>query len=442
MKISSFQEAIRYLDSFVPPTSSWGEPSFAHKRGIYLMELLGNPQNKLKVIHIAGTSGKGSTAYMTSAALSSQGYKVGLTVSPHILHLLERIQIANHMISEELFCAYLQEIVPSLEKMKQSEYGQPTFFEIMVALAYHIFYKVKVDVAVIETGLGGRWDATNTVIREDKIAVLTRIGFDHMEYLGNTLTSIATEKSKIIHRKNHVITIAQEQEVMDVFQKEADANQSQFTVISQDKYKLKSISEGHIHLRYSCNNNSLEDISISLNGSYQAENAALALTASLTFIEQIGDTINNVRLQNSLSDITIPGRMEQIEWNNQQYILDGAHNPQKMHAFVHSLIRIFPDKKFIFVISLKKGKEYDAILKEVVPYAEKIVITEFKNDTQGWKTESEKAEVLSKIIEDLGFHDIIIEKNAKKAIHQVSQYTPVVITGSFYLLGEVEQLLY
>src|SRR3989338_6283171 len=166
MEIKSFYDAENYLMSFIPPTNNWGEPSMAHKRTKHFMKLLGDPQNYLKVIHIAGTSGKGSTAYITSALLHSQGFRVGIGISPHIHHIRERIQINNTALSKDLFCKYLEEITPFIEEMKKSEYGPVKYFEIIVALSYYTFLKEKMDVVVMEVGLGGEFDATNTVTSE------------------------------------------------------------------------------------------------------------------------------------------------------------------------------------------------------------------------------------------------------------------------------------
>lgn len=444
MKITSFTQAETYLNQFVTKTNKWGEPSFAHKRTQYFMKLLGNPQNKLKVIHIAGTSGKGSTAYITSTLLSSQNVKVGMGISPHIHHILERIQINTKPISEELFVTYINEIIPFIEETKNSEYGQVTYFEIIVGLSYYIFLKEQVDVVVMETGLGGQYDATNTVTSENKIAVITRIGYDHTEFLGETLPEIAYAKAKIIQKHNIVLKLDQESEVMEVFEKEATEQGTHVISIQPEQIisaRTSSLLGLHFDVHYK--DFSMEDLSVPLIAEYQFENISMSFATFAEFMWREKKEINERSLKKSLHSTKIPGRMELLQYKNREFILDSAHNPQKMEAFMKSLSHIFREERFTFLLSFKKGKDYEHILQYILPYAENIIITSFDNTNQGMgQLYSEDPQVIADILKNMnyGYVEVVpeLEKALKKAIESKQL---LVITGSLYLSGEIYPLL-
>ncbi|HLL61269.1 MAG TPA: Mur ligase family protein [Candidatus Nitrosocosmicus sp.] len=233
MKIENLKQAQEYLNQYIPQGSFKFPGDVGIKRTKYLLNLIDNPQNKIKVIHIAGTSGKGSTAYYTSHILQCLGFKTGLHVSPHLVDVRERFQINNQLINERDFCNYLQEIIPMIEKVSEADLGRITFFEVTVALVYYIFWKEHVDYAVVETGLGGLYDATNVVDSENKLAVITKIGFDHTEILGDTLYKIAAQKAGIIQKRNTVITIWQDEEAMKVIEEEVQKKNGKLYIVSQ-----------------------------------------------------------------------------------------------------------------------------------------------------------------------------------------------------------------
>lgn len=193
MSINNFKQAEEFLASHIPKTTSTIFPGeVGLNRAKDFLHLLGDPQEKLKIIHVAGTSGKGSTCYLISSLLESQGFKVGLHQSPHLTDVTERFQINNQNISKEDFVDYLNKIIPAIEKIKHI-----TYFEILVGLAFYIFNDKKVDYAVMETGLGGWYDGTNVVSRPDKLSVITKIGLDHTAILGETIEKIALQKAMI-----------------------------------------------------------------------------------------------------------------------------------------------------------------------------------------------------------------------------------------------------
>jgi dihydrofolate synthase/folylpolyglutamate synthase len=444
MEIKTFYDAENYLMSFIPPTNKWGEPSMAYKRTKHFMKLLGDPQNKLIVIHIAGTSGKGSTAYMTSALLHSQGLRVGMGISPHIHHIRERIQINNSPLSKDLFCKYLEEMVPVIEEMKKSEYGAVTYFEIIVALSYYTFLKEKMDVVVMEVGLGGEFDATNTVTTEHKISVITRIGFDHMEFLGTSLESIAMAKAKIIQNKNLVIKLNQEPEVMNVIETVASEKKAQILKVNPAEIiSAVKVSLAGLIFTFKYKDVSFENLRVSMIGDYQIENASTALVTFVEFMKRITKPINDKSIRYALQTISIPGRMQIIEHKGKELVIDGAHNGQKMEAFIKSLIRIYPGEKFTFLLSFKKGKDYEYILKYIIPYASDIIVTSFENTNQGMgQLLSEKPEVIAKILEEMSYKTYTVVPHLSKALNlAVKSKHKIIITGSLYLIGEIYNLL-
>jgi dihydrofolate synthase/folylpolyglutamate synthase len=444
MNIITFQQAEEYLNQFITKTNKWGEPSFAHARTKYFMKLLGDPQNKLKVIHIAGTSGKGSTSYITSSALLSQGLKVGMGTSPHIYNVLERVQINLKPISEDQFVKYIQEIQPFIEETKTSEFGSVTYFEIIVGLSYYIFWKEKVDVAVMEVGLGGEFDATNTITSEDKISVITRIGYDHMEFLGNTLPEIAYAKAKIIQPKNLVIKLQQEKEVMEVVKREVKNQNGNLIIVNPSEF-ISNTSSTLLGLKfnYTYQNITFKELHVPLIAEYQFENISMGLTACIEFMKRENKEINAENLKDQLEELSIPGRMEMIQYKDREIIIDGAHNPQKMEAFIKSLMNIYKEERFTFVLSFKKGKDYEPILRYVLPFAENIILTSFDNTNQGMgQLYSEDPNVIADILKKMNYGYFTIESDLQKALDKsLESKKLIVVTGSLYLVGEVYNLI-
>lgn len=227
MILHTFKQAEIYLASHVPKTSSTTFPGeVGLRRAKQFMQLLGNPQEKLKIIHVAGTSGKGSTCYLISSLLASQGFKIGLHQSPHLTDVTERFQISGRNISQKEFVFYLNKIIAVVEKIKNI-----TYFEILVGMAFYIFAEKNVDYAVMETGLGGRYDGTNVVFRSDKLSVLTRIGLDHTNILGKTIEKIAFQKAMIINKNSQAISIDQERKAENVIRDVVNKRQAKIKFV-------------------------------------------------------------------------------------------------------------------------------------------------------------------------------------------------------------------
>ena len=279
MKIESMHQAWQFLYQYVPKDFSQKFPgNYGYRRAKYFFKLLGNPQNKLKVIHIAGTSGKGSTAYLTSVILKSQGFKVGLHISPHLIDVRERCQINNQMIPKKDFYQALNQMAPVIKEMEKSEFKTASYFEILTGLAFKVFSEKKVDYAVIETGLGGLYDATNTINRSDKISMITEIGFDHMEVLGNTLAKIAFQKAMIIKPKSLVVSQEQKPEAKKIIETVAKKQRAKIFFVKPEN--TQETGRG-IGFNFQFLDNKINHLRLNLHGGFQSKNASVALAAVL-----------------------------------------------------------------------------------------------------------------------------------------------------------------
>jgi len=444
LNINNLLEAQRFLSRFIPKeggqlfTGDWGL-----KRTKYFLSLMGNPQNNLTVVHIAGTSGKGSTAYLTSHLLNSQRFKVGLSVSPHIIDIRERCQINNRLISIDEFCQRLSELIPFINKVKQTSYGSPTYFEILVVLAFYIFFENKVDYAVIETGLGGLYDATNTVTG-NKLVILTKIGFDHTQILGKTLSKIAYQKAMIIKMNNLAISVWQKPSAQKIIEKISNNNQAKLLFVKKGiHFKKVKIDKDHVIFDFQTNGYRLKSIYLNILGLYQAENASLALTALFLLSKRDGFVIDEEKIRQSLLNVTIPARMEIRNFKRKKIIIDGAHNPQKMTAFLTNLKKIFPNKKFTFLIAFKQSKDFKTMLKLISPLAEFIIITSFFITNLDLIHLSVEPIKIANQLKKIGFYDWIIVNDPKQALSKIldQKSSHLVITGSFYLIGKLYLIL-
>lgn len=443
--IQTKSQALKYLYGYIPKDEEYKFPGNSGlKRTKYLLKLLGEPQNKLKVIHIAGTSGKGSTAFFLSTILRSLGFTVGLNVSPHLLDLREQLQINNQLLGRQEFCNYLNEIIPAVEKTAVSKYGAPTYFEILVALAYYIFYKKAVDYAVIETGLGGTFDATNVISRPDKMAVVTKIGHDHTSILGKTLDKIASQKTGIIQLHNAVITIEQHPKNMKIIKKVSSEKKAKLYLITKNNIKnMTLIPTPKFSFKYS--GMEIKDIQLLMLGSFQIQNCSLAIASAVLLSQRDKFGLNAEKIKSALNKAIFPGRMQKLLINNKTLIIDGAHNPQKMAVFAKNLAIYFPNQKFTFMIALKRGKDYKNILRYIVPLANNIIITAFfdQTKTQGMSVLAEDPATISKILDHLNFKSYRIYQSSKEALTTLLQDKKEVgvITGSLYLLSEIYPFL-
>lgn len=405
------QEAEAALLPYVPLVAQLTGKHTTLERIRPLMNLLGNPQDKIKVIHIAGTSGKTSTAYYISAMLSSTGRKTGLTVSPHIDSVRERVQINGQLLDETEFCDRLAEFLDIIGQAEQ----RPSYFELLYAFAIWIFAEAGVDYAVVETGVGGLYDATNVVTRSDKICVITDIGFDHTHLLGHNLTDITMQKAGIIHEGNNVFMYKQSDEIMAVIDQAVQSNRANLNLISDQKYPA---------------NTQVPD--------YQLRNWYLA-KAVYEFVcerDQLQPLTSQVLLKTQ--ELQIPARMDVREIAGKTVIMDGAHNLQKMTTFINSFRHMYPDSKPTIMIALKDDKEYQELVPLLSQVASKIITTTF-NTSQDLPVKSMDPEVLAQAFRDAGADNVLSLSDQKQALTELlsSDGKIAIICGSFYLLSQL-----
>ena len=351
-----------------------------------ILALLKNPQDKLKCIHVAGTNGKGSVCAVIAAVLQEAGFKTGLYTSPHIFDYTERIKISGENISQKDFAKYTAKICKIADKNKIPL----TEFEVLTAVMFKYFADKKVDVVVLETGLGGRFDATN-VIKENLCAVITHIDFDHTERLGKTLSQIAFEKAGIIKENCPVIV----SEGYEVFKDTADKKNSLYILVSP-----------------------FEDTSnLSLKGLYQQENLSLALSAVRYLFPKIPQSV----IQYAISKVQHPCRFQYIKEKNM--IIDAAHNPNGIHALRQSLDYYYPDSQRRFVFGCLKNKDYKAMVEELFDKNDEIYFYHFNYPN------SASTEELQAVCpyESKEFEEKFDYSDGKLTI----------VCGSFYMISEI-----
>jgi dihydrofolate synthase/folylpolyglutamate synthase len=439
MNIKDFTEAKKYLYGFIPKNM---EVVFAGGRGLarvkYLLGLMDNPQEKIKVVHIAGTSGKGSTAYLLSLQLEAIGERTGLFLSPHIKDIRERIQINNSLLTESKFVKYLNEIVPYVERVEGSMHGKPTYFEILTSLAFYIYLQEGVDYAVIETGLGGLLDGTN-VVEGEKVCIITKLGMDHKEILGGTIEEIAEQKAGIITHGAIVITPEQERGGMEVLERTAKSKGAELFVLKEgvnfghvEEEKIKTVFDFKF-LDYQFNS-----LSVGLLGSYQAENCSLALAALILECTRDGLVVDEGRIRKALKGANFFGRMTRRRINDKNIIFDGAHNSQKMEVFIRAIRNIYPRRTFNFLISFVDTKEFEPMLRLIIPVARSIVVTSFSLGTQDLFRKSVDPEKVGRELSRMGFSRVKIILDPNEALRELlisEDKADVIVTGSFYLIS-------
>ena len=383
------------------------------------LALLGNPQNTIPAIHIAGTSGKGSTAYYASSLLQNMGYRVGMVVSPHLQSVAERAQINGAPLDEITYCRLFSEFISLSEKHQ----WKLTYIEFLTIFAYWLFAQERVDYMVIEVGVGGRLDPTNVITRSHTVRVITDIGFDHMELLGNTIAEIASEKAGIIHSSDTVVLHQQPSEVMDVIA--ASCRQLSAQQIVADS----AIILGSPLPLFQQRNWTL---------AHRAVNERLIVDGQLALSKQAS----------ALSQqINIPGRFEHITSSGIDIILDVAHNAQKLTALTSSIAARPPSIAPVYVVAFGGNKQ--AILSEILAVisqnASAIIATNFPSTTTAWYP-SLAPKLIAKAWPTSAAARVTIITDPllalEKAIHIAKeQHTIVVVTGSFYLIEGVRAKL-
>lgn len=444
MKFANFDQALDFLYSRIPTQEKVKyQGSLGLERTVEFLKLLGSPQNKLKVIHLAGTSGKGSTAYLISHLLKNLGFKVGLHISPHLLDIRERFQINNELISKEKFVDYLNQIMPAYEQMGDTKYGFPSYFEIGTALSFYISFKERVDYQVSETGVGGLYDATNSVDNPSKVAVITKIGLDHTKILGNAIGKIALQKAEIIHQNNLVISTWQKASARKVIEKIVNERSARlFWVKAKENFRNIKTSAKNTVFDFQAGDAKLKNLELSMLGSYQVENASTALTTVYLLSHRDQFDFDETKIRNAFKNAHFAGRFDIQHIQEKMVVLDGAHNPQKMRSFLQSVDKVFPNQKFNFLIAFKMDKDFTQMLKMIKKYTRTVFVTSFFMPKQDWVSLSKEPQEIANQLKKLGFEDVKVIPDTKQAFEQaVEKSDKLIVTGSLYLLSDIYKIL-
>ena len=394
----------------------------------YFMDKLGHPEKSWPAIHIAGTNGKGSTAAILSAILREAGIKVGLYTSPHLIDFTERIRISGKPIPKQLVIEFTQWAKPWIEQI------QPSFFEVTTAMAFWYFQQEKVDLAVIEAGMGGRLDSTNIV--HPLISVITRIGLDHQKYLGENLTSIAKEKAGILKSGVPCILYCSSDTVLRIIRHVAKKRQAPLiNLFPLTRIQLNQISLDQMRFEIAFSSFSLKNLITNLVGHYQLENLALALGT----IWQLQNIMNipEKAIRHGLRKVVWPGRLEKVH-SNPILLIDVSHNPQGFQTTFLSLRKLFPEKKFVVLTALQEDKDILQIGKIVAANADKSIVTSVANGRMA------NPKYFAQSIHKAG-GKAFVETHTEKAFWKMWNFlTPNhvgIVIGSHYLAGAIYRIL-
>ena len=385
---------------------------------------LGNPQDTFACIHVAGTNGKGSVASSLASILHRSGYKTGLYTSPHLVRFNERIQINNRPITNE-------KVVTSYSAVKDAHFGKrdPTFFEFTTAMALFEFAAQKVDWAVIETGMGGRLDATNII--NPALSIITNISLEHRAYLGNTLAQIAGEKAGIIKKRTPLVTGIRQKKVFAEVKRIAAKKKAPLFRLGTD-FKVRR-NQGQTFSYYGIGN-VWHNLQTALPGSYQVDNAALVL-AACELIGKNNAVITRNNIQEGLSKNHWPGRLEVVS-NNPFIILDGAHNLAAARNLAKFLSTNLAGKAITLVVGILDDKPYKAMLKSLLKPVNRVILTRAKINR------ALEPGRLYEVAQNLNAEAVIIPdvgQAIKKAIETTPRHGAICIAGSLYVVGEAKE---
>ncbi|MBE9537227.1 MAG: bifunctional folylpolyglutamate synthase/dihydrofolate synthase [Proteobacteria bacterium] len=399
-------------------------------RMIQLMERLGNPHLDFKAIHIAGTNGKGSTAAMIDSILRAEGYRSGLYTSPHLERFSERIKINAEEIADDVLERLSSDVKEAADKSPMIE---ATYFEFTTAVAFLYFARAGLDMAVIETGLGGRLDATN--ILKPLVSVITPVAIDHCEYLGDTLEAVAAEKAGIIKPSVPVVFGKQPDEVLAVLEADASGKKSETLRFDCD-YRRNSLPEGKF--QYKGISIELDGLGLSLVGSHQQDNAAVAIAAT-ECLSGSGLAVAEPAIRQGLMSVFWPGRYEVIS-KSPDIILDGAHNPAGVGVLTETMEIRYPRKKGVVIAGFMADKDIDGMLERLAPIANVIILTN-PGGERGFDPQGKIGykDTLNKETELIVLPDV--EAALSRGRSLIGEAPFMLVTGSLFLIGGVRKRL-
>lgn len=410
-----------------------------------LLHLLGNPHDRLRLVHVTGTKGKGSTCAMLAAILQSAGYRVGLFTSPHLEHVEERMQVNRVPISRAELAARMDEVAPAVRHLEgdtdPSDSGRLpglTFFEIGTALGFLHFCRRRCEIAIIEVGLGGRFDSTN--VCNPLLSVITSIGYDHTSQLGNTLEAIAYQKAGIIKRRVPIISGVTQNGPQEVIRKIAGDLNAPLQELANNFHYDYALGPTGPRLTVTTARGIYAELSLNLVGAHQAHNAAIAI-AVCERLREAGFSISNRAVAQGLAKVQWPARIELVS-ERPATIVDTAHNVPSAEAFVDTLRRFFPATgRKVVILGVSSDKQYTEILRILSGYFDHFYLTKYSNNPRSVPPDK-LATVLSEVAPERPF---TIHPIAREALMTArSNAAPddlLCVTGSVFLAGELRPLM-
>mgnify|MGYP001537148123 FL=1 len=410
--LQTIEETLKYLQF-----DNWEQSAPGLARSRELLGLLGNPEQKLKFVHIAGTNGKGSTAAMLASVLRRAGYRTGLYTSPHLLRFHERMRVNGEEIDDNSLISLTNTVRNAAERMSE----MPTGFEIMTAIAFLYFVQEQCDIVSLEVGLGGRMDSTN-VIPAPEVCVVANIGLEHTAILGDTVEKIAAEKCGII--KHGVENVAREKCAQEDVALTITAQEKLERISSSlDGQEFKYRGRGPYHLR--------------LLGEYQLLNALTVIDVCSALRSRGWDKLTDEAIDEGLSHAQWPGRLELLR-RGPDFIVDGAHNPQCVDALMDSLAALYGDKKLIFLTGVLRDKDWQQMLRRALPLAKAFVVITppsaralDENELAAWLNAQGVQAVPAKDTDD----------GVRRALELAGEDDAICSWGSLYFTGEVRRVL-
>ncbi len=449
--VARYEAAVGYIESLLKEHGTHPPPGYDRQvhlsRERMLLHLWGDPHTRYPIAHITGTSGKGSTAAMLASILRAAGHHTGLHTSPYLQSYTEKIRLDNTYLSIPDLAALVKELRGHVDAMvRGGVHGPPSYFEATVAIALTAFARHHMDVAVVEVGIGGRYDSTNVVMPE--VSVITNVGFDHTSILGHTLHDIAFQKAGIIKPGIHAVTAATAPEALAVIRYEAEAWGSPLVTVHVDepdappdamRATIHALGAEGATFTLRQDDWRLEEASISMLGAHQVANAATAAAAARV-LDSRGIAVSDDAIRAGLAGAFFPGRLEVMQRGPgvPTVVIDGAHNPDKARSLVRALTALFPEQRVVLVLGMVADKDTNAVLDVLLPIAARIITTEAPIVNRAVASAAD----LAARIRERGV-PAEAEPNAEAAVQMALDAAGpddlICVTGSLYLVGAVRQ---
>ena len=435
----NYEEAVQYIHNTVKFGSKLGLTNITE-----LLKRLGDPHRKFPSVHVAGTNGKGSVTSMTASILNQAGYKVGMFISPYLERFTERIQVNYEEIPGEELALLTEQVKEQVDAMVRDGHNHPTEFEIVTTLGFLWFARQKVDIAVVEVGLGGRLDSTN--VTNPLVSVITSISFDHLRVLGSTLSEIAFEKGGIIKPGVPVVSYPQQAEAEEVIKRLAEERSCLYYGVLPEQIRESDTALSIQHFDFTFQGKTWKNIAVPLPGKHQLLNATCAVTA-IQVLRERGFEISDDNLYSGLRQTRWPGRLELIV-ENPLMMLDGAHNPSGARALADALRLYFPNRQICLIFGMLRDKDINGVAGILCSMVDRVIVT--RPDNHRSTSSEELAAIAGKYSSD-----VTISGNVQEAItmavdwlqteddskNDQSKEKVVIISGSLYLVGEARTIL-